>query len=364
MTWTPTAAGNANYSIWGNAVNRNGSSSGDTVNPVLVTGSKMVSLRPEGFACTAATQCASNSCVDGICCDSACDSACEECSTGQCTAIAAEPVAGPTTCCQLGFRWSGTQCVDIDECAAGTNTCFSGEPGTATCVNTTGGFTCECPEGFSGDGKEAGTQCAPNCGNGSLDEGEQCDAGGMNGVAGTCCSATCQNIPDCCTQDAQCADDNACTANTCNVATGACEAELLEGCCLTDAECAAPDQCSIATCEANTCVTAAIADCCLEDSECEDADPCTTNTCADAVCVSEPIEGCGMPDEDMGSMPDMGDMPDLGIVDQPDMDQADMGQPELGQDDTDEGCGCASANAPSNGILVLLLLAFFIRRRL
>jgi MYXO-CTERM domain-containing protein len=71
-----------------------------------------------------------------------------------------------------------------------------------------------------------------------------------------------------------------------------------------------------------------------------------------------------MPDEDMGTTPDMGDMPDLGVVDQPDMDQSDMGQPDMGQADLDEGCGCASANAPSNGILALLLLAFFIRRRL
>lgn len=256
--------------------------------------------------------------------------------------------------------------MDIDECAAGTDTCFSGEPGAATCVNTTGGFTCECPDGFSGDGQESGTQCTANCGNGALDEGEQCDAGAMNGMAGTCCSATCQNIPDCCTEDAQCADDNGCTANTCNVATGACEAELLEGCCLTDADCEAPDQCSAASCNANTCVGTPVADCCQTDEECDDSNECTTNICANNACTFEPIEACGMP-EDMGTS-DMGGVTDMGVADMgADLGSQDLGSQDLGPDAPmdfeDEGCGCASTNTPSNGFMALLVLAVVILRR-
>ena len=39
-------------------------------------------------------------------------------------------------------------CVDIDECIRGTHNCHSD----ATCTNTEASFTCQCNDGYDGDG--------------------------------------------------------------------------------------------------------------------------------------------------------------------------------------------------------------------
>jgi fibulin 1/2 len=44
--------------------------------------------------------------------------------------------------CTTGFMISGSNCVDIDECSAGTHNCQQ------ICTNTPGGFTCSCMTGF------------------------------------------------------------------------------------------------------------------------------------------------------------------------------------------------------------------------
>ncbi|XP_078691947.1 uncharacterized protein LOC144922177 [Branchiostoma floridae x Branchiostoma belcheri] len=50
--------------------------------------------------------------------------------------------------CDDGYVWSEVACVDIDECATGTDNCDS----EATCTNTDGSFTCTCNDGYVGDG--------------------------------------------------------------------------------------------------------------------------------------------------------------------------------------------------------------------
>jgi hypothetical protein len=62
-------------------------------------------------------------------------------------------------------------CADIDECDLGTAQCDVN----ANCVNTNGGYTCECVEGYGGDGRE---HCDTVCGDGIVAGQEACDHGG------------------------------------------------------------------------------------------------------------------------------------------------------------------------------------------
>ncbi|KAL6143130.1 hypothetical protein ACLB2K_053826 [Fragaria x ananassa] len=68
---------------------------------------------------------------------------------------------GPGYICKCRKGYQGNPyllhgCQDIDECASEKlNPCSS----SATCINNSGGVTCNCSEGFIGDGKEAGTGC-------------------------------------------------------------------------------------------------------------------------------------------------------------------------------------------------------------
>ncbi|XP_078700993.1 uncharacterized protein LOC144927453 [Branchiostoma floridae x Branchiostoma belcheri] len=64
----------------------------------------------------------------------------------------------PVCECKPGYRWEGQEgmnevegfirCTDVDECAMGTDDCPAAE---TDCVNTRGGYTCVCKEGFIPD---------------------------------------------------------------------------------------------------------------------------------------------------------------------------------------------------------------------
>ncbi|MDI1477657.1 FG-GAP-like repeat-containing protein [Polyangium sp. y55x31] len=68
-----------------------------------------------------------------------------------CSGLGCLPVNAPcdatVPCCDGLTCQSGT-CVDVDECAAGTDNCDEN----ATCTNTAGSFTCACNAGYEGDG--------------------------------------------------------------------------------------------------------------------------------------------------------------------------------------------------------------------
>ena len=60
----------------------------------------------------------------------------------------------PTNHCGCDPGYEGIYCQDIDECAINTHDCVE----QATCNNTPGGFTCDCNDGYTGDGS---TACNP-----------------------------------------------------------------------------------------------------------------------------------------------------------------------------------------------------------
>jgi hypothetical protein len=102
---------------------------------------------------------------------------CEACTP---SAICDPDAASPCTCPE-GFQGDGTQagsgCTDVDECGAGTDDCVED---LAICANTDGGYTCACVDGYAGDGTAGGTGCA---------DVDECDADAddcVDGPAGIC----------------------------------------------------------------------------------------------------------------------------------------------------------------------------------
>ncbi|MFL5307846.1 MAG: EGF domain-containing protein [Polyangia bacterium] len=101
--------------------------------------------------------------------------------------VACTNVAGGFVCgaCPPGYTGDGkTGCLDIDECAEGTDAC-SKTPRT-TCSNTAGGYQCSpCPSGYAGDGRTCTDvdECATN--NGGCDPLVAC----INTPGGFVCGA-------------------------------------------------------------------------------------------------------------------------------------------------------------------------------
>lgn len=180
---------------------------------------------PLGAPCTAAGQCATNSCVQGVCCESACATACARCdlaaTLGLCRAApAGSRVAGctpyvcdgigggcPASCegdsgCAPGFRCDSDICVtghpDGTACTAGS-TCASQSCADGVCCDRACGGACEeCDDGT----------CSPLAAR-VVSEGAACGRYLCNGVAGSC--------PTSCSIDAACSTGHWCDGGRCAV---------------------------------------------------------------------------------------------------------------------------------------------------
>lgn len=205
-----------------------------------------------GAACDVRDECASGSCVDGVCCDTPCSGSCEACAAsltggndGICAPIGAgqdpEDECGICSSCDgAGSCQSHPVGTDPDDdCDADSNPC--GADGLCSGVGTCRLLAL------------AGTSCgAPSCSAGLLTE-QLCDGGGA-------CLAS----------------ESGCAPGSCAAAANACTLE-----CANEADCAAG-----AFCQASQCVGAAqLGDSCATDAE------CTSGHCADGVCCSVACDG-------------------------------------------------------------------------
>ena len=176
-----------------------------------------------GQACTAASQCVSGFCADGVCCNAACAGACEACaetsSKGTCVAVSGAPRTGRAACTGAGTTCGGS--------CDGTNRASCGYPGattscrSASCTSGTATLAASC----TGAGACPAAQtvnCAPNT------------------CSGTACAGGCSSTQPC-------AGSNYCSGGTCVPKKGnggACggATECTSGACV-DGVC-----CSVAAC--------------------------------------------------------------------------------------------------------------------
>ncbi|HYC56618.1 MAG TPA: hypothetical protein VEL28_16935 [Candidatus Binatia bacterium] len=129
--------------------------------------------------------------------------------------------------------------------------------------------------------------CAP-CGNGRIEPGESCDDGNITDGDG--CTADCVN-EGCIAQTAGypqatlCDDGTECTADRCDALTGKC---------IHEPGCADDVACTEETCADSSCDVVPV------DAECDDENPCTTDLCnAQTGCVHGTLVGAECEDGDL-----------------------------------------------------------------
>jgi hypothetical protein len=229
----------------------------------------------DGNACTTGDTCQGGSCVGGalVTCDDA----------NPCTDDACDPTSGCTHAPSDGPCTDGDVCTTGDACvagqcvSAGTLDCDDGNPCTAD--------LCDAATGCHHDP----TNVACSDGN-ACTTGDMCQGGACVGGAATTCD-----------------DDNLCTDDSCNPATG-CVFQLNQAPCNDDDLCTINDHCHLGACIAGGALTCADGNPCTDDScdpdagcqftpnaaPCDDGNSCTT----DDHCVAGQCQGGGVDCDD------------------------------------------------------------------
>jgi hypothetical protein len=223
-------------------------------------------------ACTAADQCLSGFCADGMCCNAACGGACDRCDLP-----GAQGTCSPTPAGMAGTPSCGAYVCD------GTNaTCPTVCAADASCAN---GFYCA--TGACAPKQVAGQTCTTN---------SACVSGFCvdDGAGGVCCSTACAGACDrcdtpgsqgTCVIDAQgAAGKPSCAPYVCSGSSAACPTS-----CTSDADCEAGSYCNNGTCASKGGPGAA----------CSDGHTCASGHCADGVCCNSDCTGqcaaCNLP---------------------------------------------------------------------
>jgi hypothetical protein len=173
-------------------------------------GSDAPTTKDDGESCAASTECTSEHCVDGVCCDTACDGACEACD-----------VAGDEGTCSPHAAGS-----DPDQDCTGGAACEATCDGQGACVSC-GLFGCDTAGEACLDVCSSTTDCkdtawcdAESCvekiaNGGPCTDPDQCKSGTC--ADGFCCETACDAPNSCSTgtclcDGVACATDDACTA--------------------------------------------------------------------------------------------------------------------------------------------------------
>ncbi len=248
---------------------------------------------PNGAACSAATDCLTGFCADGVCCNAACTGSCQACSAakkgsgadGTCSNIAlgTDPDAecGGAASCNgagaCGLFANGAACTLGSECSSGS--CADG-----VCCNTACNTTCQaCTAAKKGSGTDG------TCGSivSGADPDSECTGSQICNGAGVC------KVPtgDACAQATDCLSGFCADGVCCNAAcTGACQActatkkgSGADGTCGNislgtdpDAECFGMYSCN----GSGACALLANGVTCASGGE------CTSGNCADGVCCN------------------------------------------------------------------------------
>ena len=99
-----------------------------------------------------------------------------------------------------------------------------------------------------------------------------------------------------CAGDEACDDDDLCTQDLCDPATGLCSHVEIEDCCVVDLDCDDGDFCTADSCEEGICFNITLPDfpgCCEVDADCDDQDPCTLDQCFLQQCFYTPTGNPG-----------------------------------------------------------------------
>lgn len=208
-----------------------GDTSGDASTPASeMTGdsSTLEAAAPNGASCQERSDCASEFCVDGVCCDSACDQACGACDRagreGVCSAVEDEEQCPPLQCpettdCRQYESANSGSCADLGECRK-----------TAQCVAVDAASGAACADGAGtcdGEGScvvpdklNLGQTCSSN---------EECAEGhcvALGDGSNVCCDSACEGTCEACGSDGRCnqmpPDDSHCSAVTCGEQPNSC----------------------------------------------------------------------------------------------------------------------------------------------
>jgi hypothetical protein len=194
---------------------------------------------PNGGSCTSGAECQSNTCVDGVCCNTACTGQCQSCTLtatrGTCTTVPAGTVDPNAVC----VATASTSCGNDGKCAA-DGTCSKWSASTpcrsASCpaagstltlaANCNGTGACPAPQTqscgvYKCDGDA--NVCRSSCGTSADCSTGDCVGGscGKKDLGGTCSSGTDCHSGNC--VDGRCCSTASCgSCQTCGNAQGTC----------------------------------------------------------------------------------------------------------------------------------------------